>query len=703
MKRTRRIYWLVNELTPLIRGRAMLLNPHGFDVEFFTSLAEIRNALEKKRAGIVFIADDSTEYDNDLTIKSIAKMLELKGARLILTMQNKFPSNLSLAAACNFRDMIPLNLPDDYWIKRVTYSCASKAEPYIQPSAQVSMNNISALTLPCRIIWMSDTRIRLECRLRPPVGAKLKLGGAIAEELGVAHLNLTVQSCERSHLHYRFSDAIMAHWKIPKEAEARYQSIIWKLRAENSGPCYRAFIAAKSANLRNALFKNLAREEDFIISSALQIQSMVMEPKYFTPDIVFVEDALTMGSHSERFASMLGNLSPKVAVVIIGSNVNRDELRARHSNYRLLFLKNMPGNFDKSVLQRVLPSLSRGAPDVDIGATHFPDLDVLSFGQLQIPARLTQIHPKVVSVKIPFDIGCFGMIKLLSPVMKKVLGRDPWVKITATTKTYQEESAPFIFDSEGFLADVDANDLGRMAKEITNIVQSHFAKFISNDKSSLLFEEPSTRTPELGSLKSSFTQASSRYGYANYAKKEVPLKNIQVKQNTNIASLDQPENVKPPAFSYDLNAFDLEIKEIDLSEDELASIHDLEIVNDGRIEENNLREVKIDRGDYQEFGDKAKDIVQGVYDGIKSKSFRRVIFAVAFMAFMIAMILGVVYSLSSRYDHGGKVFTDSLYQFAPHLQKGSGNDNSNSGGDTGRKLERKAPTPFFRPQNSKDR
>jgi hypothetical protein len=639
MSKARRVFWLVSEVTPYIRGRALLMSPHGFEVKFFTSVEAIKLEVRVVRAGIVFVSDDGTEFDINIKVKTLADMPEFRGARLVLVTQNRHSSVFEVAAASNFRDLIPINLPDDVWIQRVVYSCGVHPQPFIQPAGQITLNNISALALPARIIWMSDSRIRLECRLRPPVGAKLKLTGKLAEELGVKQISIVVESSERTRLVHRFSDAIIGKWKIPTENQKRYQDLIWRMRLADPGHAYRAFVAAKDSKLRSQLLTKLGRP-DFIVSSALQIQSIVTEPKFFTPEIVFIEDVLTSGPHEARFAEMLGTLSVQTPVIVIGLTQEFSELKKRFPNNRLMVLKRMPVNFEETVLEKVLPSIKQEASGLDLGSTRIPQSDELSYGNLSIPARLLNVHPRALKIAVPFDIGCYGLAQLSSPLVKKLLGRDVWIKITESYRTHRDGSAPFIYQSEGIFVDSDAGDQERMGNKLAELVRDNFTEIFQHKKLEFLDFTSANRTPELGSLR-----------HLSPPQVAPPSQNQQVRQQSKIYAVQAAA-----AINY---------QEVDLSAEDIRPLSSVNIQP-----ESELTFVDISaQSQLGEFSEKAMDIAQNVYENVTSQNFKRTVMFIALSAFTLAIVLALLYGVAENYNHSGGVYTDTLYRYAPRLKK----------------------------------
>lgn len=649
MRRSRQIFWLLKTLEPKHHGRALLLKPHGFNVRFFTSIAELIGEAQKKRTGIIFISDNDNEFDICNNIDRLGNLPESRNARLMLITENEHEDAKKLAASYNFRDIIPLEIDDKSWIQRVAYSSGNKPVPFVQPAGQISMNNISALYLPSRIVWMSDERIRIECRLKPPVGANLKLSGDFPDELGVDYISLHVEETHNTHLQYRFSDAIVASWSTTQEGREKFKKLVWERRKKDKGPTNRVFVAAKEPNMRSKLLSFLDRP-DFAVSSALQLQSLVTEPKYFTPNMIFIEDILTQGPHEDRFKQMLQTVKSNVPVIIIGSHLNSDTLKEKYPNNRLLLLKKVSDTFETNVLEKILQSISEEKGTSDLGAIHFPQTDPTSHAEVSIPARLMQLHPKVAHFTIPYKVEKFGLARLESPVIRKLIGKNPWVKITETYRNHREHAAPFVYSSESFIADINRNEKTILAEGLSGIIQGHFDKYTEEQNSDQKNLNPFDRTPELGSLRH---------------KKAIPFP---------VRPPQVAKKVNNPYFQHGSTAVAINAQELGKAgeqkgEDQLAinqniemepmtsSMHEIEIVG-----AQNIQEIK----------EKAKDVVQHVYENLNKPKVRLSLLFVSLSGFLLAVVVSLFYYLAKDYVKSGNEFTRSLYKYAPQLKEPKG-------------------------------
>lgn len=496
----RRTYWLAANGEASAEGHRPLLQERGYDLEFFTSFDAFAAATRLRRPSIVVITDGAGAQR--LLLK-ITAMPEVNGARLILATRNENPELHQLAAAANFRDIIPLTLTTKEFVARFDYATAGKSARQAQPSGLIAMRNISAASLPARVIWLSDDKIRLECRARPKVGAALSVGGALARALGVKALALKVLESHNSHLIYRFSDAIVAAWSVPEGDRAKAEAALKILRTHNTGPRTRVFIAMQHPDLRASLIAHFDHPA-FEVTTALQKQSIVDDPRYFTPDIIFIEDALALDG--ERFVSMLEGLSHDCTVFVIGQMDGLSELQKRFVQHKLIELRKPgtgPISFEQ--IKQYLPNLRQtGAKAVASEAVHFSADSEFSLAEVQIPARLARIHPAACQIGLPFAVSNFSLIRVDSPLLRKLLGRSPWVKLHATYADHNPDSAPFAFLADGYLADVDPSERGKLATELSRLLSEHYQPYTGPATANAKLDKASpARTPEFGSVKTS--------------------------------------------------------------------------------------------------------------------------------------------------------------------------------------------------------
>ncbi len=496
----RRTYWIADVVTPLLRERAMMLSHKGYDVQFFTTLDSLMAELAARRAAIIVVSDDGDEKVTERILLTLMTLSEIQGAKLVM-VRNAHSDRINFLTACaNFRDIIPSNIDERLWLTRFIYATAGKPVHYVQPTGQITLNNISAVSVPARITWISDKKLRLECRVKPPVGATLNLGGSFAKAAGVTSISLKITETQRSRLLYRFSDAIVAEWNVPETSRRQALEALKDVREHDPGPRCRIFIAAQSTAMRTDLLSRFS-DPSFDVSTALQKQSIVDEPRFFTPDIVFIEAALCADEGGVRFQQMLETLSDSAAVVVLGKLAGAGEIQKRHPGRKIVQMERLPKNLAQSILNRYLPLRDQHSASGE-NACNVMSEHPFSLAEVTFPARLHRLHPLAAKIALPFPIGNFALCRLDSPLLRRMIGRHPYVKLTATYHDTHPEAPPFVHVADCYFADVDQVERKAIVHSLTKIVTDSLARLDPTgsyiDKSDGRGE---TRTPELGSVR----------------------------------------------------------------------------------------------------------------------------------------------------------------------------------------------------------
>lgn len=629
MAKPRKIYWLAQEVQASHQGKALLLKSQGFDVHFFNTLKKFREQYIKSRSGIIFISDNGPEMDILDHVDQITKMPETQGARMVLILENHFNSLMDTAASLCFREMIPLAVDDGEWIQRILLSCASKPVPYVPPNPQLTVNQVSSIDLPARITWIGDERLRLECKFRPPIGSNLKITGLLAETLGIKSVHVTVEENHRNKLHYRFSDAVVASWKIPPEVKERFQDMIWKLRKQFQSPLYRAFVVIKELDLRLNVIANLNRE-DFTVKSALQIQSIEEEPKYFTPDIIFIEDQLTANAHESRFAKMLETIPNHVPVVVIGVNYGVSELKGKYPNKNLMILKRMPTDFSKTVLDRLIPSIARDTSEHDFGAALLPLNHSLSSIFISVSARLTQIHPKACRMTIPYKLNNYALAKINSPLLKKQLTKAIWLKVTDTEESSRSH---FSYTFDAYFVNHLKSDQETIATLLQDILSSNYKR---------LLEDQHHPVPEKAVAKETKEPEKNIVQHTESQQEKIPTLSLPTAKDDLLAGI-QPDH-------------SLGFKEDAIEQD---------------FPESNIEEIEIfGKEDLQSITTPSRSYAKRSSKKQKHSKIASILILTILFGFLIAVLVSIFYILERKAPgESGKKFTESLYKFAPHTRK----------------------------------
>lgn len=476
----KRTFWVIQSETRLHAQRIELLNNNGFDVIVLTSYQDVLAATAIGRPSCILI--DTPETDNPAVIRMIGDLTalaELNGVRFILSSVSKSPEATTIAVSENFRDIIPLQLSEDAWLLRIQYTTAIKASAsFPSPLCEISLNQVASIRAPGRVVWINETHLRIECRGSMHHGSTLQMTGAISEALQVGHLSLTVESVHKSHLVFRFSQALICRWRVPgANAEASATMIRKMLIGQQSEAKLRAYIVASNANIRKSLTTGL-RSDRFELKIGLQRHTIAKEVEYFSPDVVFLDSPILKSLTPDELLSIFEKLPGDVPVIVYGSDVDKVYLKTIFKT-RQVYFESAPDPMslsDAGARYRIVPHAhvhDANSPTAQIVAEH-----PWSKIEIHVPARLLSLNASSGKISLPFSIGVFTLAQLEAPLLRKALGRDPYVKITATAEnTSLLNATQFNQDVHFYFADVNQNEKNHLANILVTMLSDYYKKY----------------------------------------------------------------------------------------------------------------------------------------------------------------------------------------------------------------------------------
>lgn len=482
MSRKKLAYWITDRISDHHREKIPFLAKLGYEITFFSKFNALMTTFTEQRVATIIVGDEGPFEHVQKLIQKMAILPELAGVRLILSFSGNHPELTRTAYQSGFRDIIPIDLDNKSWAQRLLFSSAGSAANILSPVPQVLLNNVSSINLPARITWMSSKRICIETKASPPKDTVLKLKGPVAENLGVKGITLIVEENRSTNLKYRYSEAIVCRWTVPQNLLDRQVSLMNHLKNIEEGPICKVFIAVKSPALRTTLITQL-NGPTFELSTALHKQSMVQEPKFFSPNIVFIEDTLCASDDYSAFAEMAEGLSPEIPIIIIGRNLDAISVKRAAHGKRVTFIHQVPKNLDFLITKRFLNN-SQYRESRDPDAFMIAATSEFSTAEINFAASLTRLHPLYSQLSLPYKIGNFALCRVDSPFIKDTLGRSVYLKVT---KTWSESKTPKLpFTIEGYFADLMLGDRDKVGRHLVDLITE---RFISDPAQRLLVKK----------------------------------------------------------------------------------------------------------------------------------------------------------------------------------------------------------------------
>ncbi len=469
-KKLKRIYWLCEKVSDHHLAIAVTMQQEGWSVQFFGKADSLVAELSKQRVSTLVIGDEGSDTETEKAIQRIASLPEAQGIRMILSVSRPGTQVTTTAACHNFRDLIPISLGKEEWVERFIFASAKAGALIAEPIPQIAYTQVANLALPGRLVWVGDDRLLVEAKFHPPPGTTLTLSGKFMDAIGMKRVTITVAECRKTDLVYRFSDAIVAQWSVPGKSAVAATTLIQKMRQTDFGPRIKVFIVLQDADTRSQLIKQLEPLR-FELNVALQKQSIIDEPKFFSPQIVFIEDKICQEGGGERFRMLCHALAPDVPIVVIGSKVALEDLQAIAPLRRIILQSKLPERLSEAIQTKFLPNAIRKRLSSDSGAVHIAGDHPFSMVELHFSARVTKMHPRSAQLALPFPIATFGLCRVETPEFKRAVGYAPFAKVTSVYKIERSDlPMPFPYVAETYLCDTLPEHKLAIAKQLAQFV-----------------------------------------------------------------------------------------------------------------------------------------------------------------------------------------------------------------------------------------
>lgn len=479
----KRTFWVATTITPLHTQRIEQLNKNGFDVVVLKSLQEILVATAAGRPSCLIV--DTPEGDSAGTLKlmnDVTGLAELNGVRFILSSVTPSTDAMALAVSENFRDILPLKLPDEMWLQRILYTTATKATSALPaPLCEISMNQFAVVRAPARVVWINETHIRIECRGTMQTGSTLQMTGPISRSFGVGHIGLTVESVRKNQLLFRFSQALICRWRVPGANTVSVSTMIrTMLTSAQSESKLRAYVVASSAAIRKTLTTAL-NPAVFELKIGLQRHTIPNEVEYFSPDVIFLDSPIVKAMSGAELIAIFSTIPGDVPLVVFGADVDKAKLTAAIQNRPVFYeLSPDPAHVAEAGKRyRIVPH-AHGA-DFATPMARIKADDPWSKIEVHVPARLVSLNASVGEIALPFSIGVFTLAKLEAPLLRKALGRDPYIKITDSNERSSDVNiTQFNQHSHFYLADTTQAEQVTLAGVLINMLAEYYKKYFSS-------------------------------------------------------------------------------------------------------------------------------------------------------------------------------------------------------------------------------
>ena len=315
---TTNVYWLKPGDSESVLSKKKVLSELDYIVEDFSSCEELLERVKVTRSTIIII---TPEREDEIELKQLQEIVstpELQGARFIISYDQPSTRYFEQAISEGVRDIISNQLNDNKWLRNFLFAVkgSSDAEAKVY-GPRIHVNDDIKITLPSRVSWWDGKKGVIEAKLRFAIGRRAIVSGKLFSSLGLGRANIDVQEVGQQNLIYRFSQYFKGELidEISEKCQMSTMAVLSEIREERR---YKVFIASSSPALRTALLTYLPRQE-FDTHTAMQKYSLVSEPQFFTPDIVFIESRLCEGDGMSKFQEISSHLPEHALICVVGS------------------------------------------------------------------------------------------------------------------------------------------------------------------------------------------------------------------------------------------------------------------------------------------------------------------------------------------------------------------------------------------------
>lgn len=439
------IYWLCPQINETHQRRAAILDEVGYQVYFFSNLEALIREVSIKRARVIVLGD---EWDRETTLKCIqtfANIPDINGARLLLSNSKNDSDIMQAACLEGFRDMIPCDLEDTEWLQRFEFATSGMESILDLHEDLKKFEEKIEINLPARIVWIGPQTLWLESKTIANVGDTIRLKGALADRLGLKEIHGIVTEKQKSHLSYRFSEALVINWAKDASERANPQKLKdlrEYLTKIDLGLRPKVFLAIQSPALRTTILRytNRLKHE---VHTALNKTSLAYEPRYFTPDLIFIEEQLTNGEGHQAFLEMVRFLPEHATIVTIGNRYEGADIKISSGNRRMRTLRHIPTNLADLIERDYLAGFYQKKPeDGSIRPSFLPHDHAISYAQVSTDAKIQSADYLQIEISCASRINTYSLLKAEGTKLNNLLGGPAFLKVVASPNPNDVEINP---------------------------------------------------------------------------------------------------------------------------------------------------------------------------------------------------------------------------------------------------------------------
>jgi hypothetical protein len=474
----RKTVWVTDGNNSIVVDRAKKLQDLGFDVYFAHNVSDLTRYCEANRPSSIIVDTLSQSSETLKVIQCISTTPELSAARCLLNLTKNDPTVSSHAISAHFRDFVSWELESSEWAKQVFYAVSTARNTTAATEHTVQINQPAIVRVPARVVWMNETHVRLECRGSYRPGNSMHISGPIASAMSVPYISTIVDEIHHDKLLYRYSQALTATWSVPTSAMVRATALLRKLKTTSSGPQMRVFIGMNRVAWRKLAIANLPKSE-FEVNVAMQRINLKQEFSYFTPDVIFFDDRVANNLKDSELQDMFSTIPSDSPVVVFGPDFEQEKMRTLLPGRSIYWENGVNYKSFSEIKKKYNLKTHVSEAEYAKSAVHFESENPLSKIEIELSARLRTLSSNGGSLGLPISLGEFTLARVSSPLLKKALGRDLYIKaLYASDATNPLVPSQFGYTSEFKSLDITKHDEISLATHaLQNIIEHYYSKY----------------------------------------------------------------------------------------------------------------------------------------------------------------------------------------------------------------------------------
>lgn len=464
------VYWLSRKVSVRAKQKIDVLTKAGFSVITVPSFTKLSSEFKSKRSLSIMVGDGGNLSEVKDNIQQLNEDPEFGSVRMLLSLSGKNSKLSKMAIDFGFRDILPIDLEESDWLAKYLFAVGLKSDLGPTKEPQLTMQQMATANIPMRISWISSTHIWIESRLTPRIGSNIQLKGAIASQLGLKSLSLFVEKKFNTHLHYRYSEALLCKWSVPSTQQRQKNNLIKLLSDSYSSKPIYVFMGMSSGKLREKI-KQALDKRDIHLHLALQKKSLLAEPKYICPDVMILDYDLVSGKNADLLDRILKNLPRETHLIIVGGANDTKPYQKAILSHTATHI----GGNENEVGQHILTAINSNRNTAKAsGRFYIPSSHPFSIGKLSLSARLVKIRPDFCSLAISHQIGKYSLVEIEAPFFRKKISGGATGKII---KSYRIDEPDYIGMNQHIelsFSSLLADDRKHIALGLVDTLASHY-------------------------------------------------------------------------------------------------------------------------------------------------------------------------------------------------------------------------------------